>query len=93
LSQNHIKALEYGINELNNAKLANTLIYATHRVLMDHKRGTEIIGAIRKKQTIIGDNMVRVANNKTYNPTEPEEIKSCMADVQEYINPNSRLEL
>ena len=29
--------------------------------------------------------MVRVTNMKTYNPTEPMEIKSCMADVQKYI--------
>jgi Fic family protein len=29
--------------------------------------------------------MVRVANTKTYNPTKPDEIVLCMADMQEYI--------
>ena len=83
--QNHIKALEYGINELSHAPLTNKLIYSTHSVLMDHRRDTEIIGAARKKQTILGDFMVRVTNMKTYNPTAPVEIKTCMADVQKYI--------
>lgn len=83
--RNHIKALEYGVSELNHIPLANKLIYATHGILMDHKRKMELIGAIRKKQTIIGDFMIHVANMKSYNPTEPEEIKACMADVQEYI--------
>ena len=83
--QNHIKALEYGISELNRVPLTNKLIYETHNILMEHKRNNETIGAVRKKQTMLGDFMIRVTNMKTYNPTEPKEIKPCMADVQEYI--------
>ena len=82
---NHVKVIEYGINELNRSSLTNKWIYATHSILMNHKRDTEIIGAARKKQTILSDFIIRVANMKTYNPTQPEEIKPCMADVQEYI--------
>lgn len=83
--KNHIEALEYGISELDHARLTNKLIYNTHDVLMGHKRSIEIIGSVRKKQAILGDIMVSVANMETYNPTEPEEIKACIADVQEYI--------
>jgi Fic family protein len=81
---NHIIALEYGIEELNRARLNNKHLYATHGILMAHS-DNEIVGAVRKKQTILGDIMVRVADMKTYNPTKPEEIKSCMKDIQEYI--------
>ena len=82
---NHIQALKYGVDELRRGHLTNNLIYSTHGLLMNHKRGTEITGAVRKKQTILGYYMVSVCNSKTYNPTKPQEIKSCMADIQEYI--------
>jgi Fic family protein len=83
--QNHIKALEYGISELNRYHLTNRLIYATHGILMAHKREMESIGAMRKKQTTLDDFMVTSGNMPTYNPTEPEEINACMTDLQAYL--------
>jgi len=82
--QNYRKALEYGIEELSRIHLANKVIYATHKILMDHKRGTETIGAERTGKIIFG-NYYRSGGPPKYNPPAPEDITLCMNDIQRYI--------
>ena len=80
---NYTNALEYGINEMKMKRIlpANNVIYDTHKILMVHKQGSEKTGAVRRKQTIIGDIMVTPG----YNPPNPETVGSCMADIQRFV--------
>jgi len=90
---NYIKALDYGIGELNRIKLSNKVIFSTHKILMKHKCDKEIIGSIRKKQTTIGDYVVSISGMQTYNPPEPGELNSCMNDIQKFIERNDTIDI
>ena len=83
--QNHIDALNYGVDKLKSTELSNKIIFSAHKILMEHKHETEIIGAVRKKQTIIGDYMVTIKGTPTYNPPDPDIVEDCMVDIQNYI--------
>jgi len=82
---NCIKALEHGIGELNRMQLTNKVIFSAHEILMAHKRDLELIGDVRKKQIIIGDNIVSVSGMPTYNPPESGELIVGMLDIQKFI--------
>jgi len=90
---NYLEALVHGINELKRIKLTNKTIYSTHKILMDHKRDREIIGNIRKNQNKIGNYLVSISGLQTYNPPEPEELSSYMADIQKFIERNDTIDL
>jgi hypothetical protein len=53
--------------------------------LMEHKRDTDNIGDVRKKQSFMGKYIVNVSGMENYNPPTPEEIDSYMADIQRFI--------
>ena len=89
---NHLEALEYGVNSLQTNSLTNELIYSTHSILMKHRTDVEVGGAIRAKQNFIGDIMVSVGGMKMYNPPTPEKVASCMNDLDEYINRNDTID-
>jgi Fic family protein len=90
---NYTKALDYGIGELKRIRLTNKVIFSTHEVLMEHKRDTKIIGTVREKQNIIGEYIVTVSGMENYNPPEPGEISSCMADIQRFIKRNDNIDV
>ena len=52
LVQNYIVTLNFGVHKLNTGELSNKMIFSTHKILMEHKHGIEIIGAVRKNQII-----------------------------------------
>ncbi len=84
LIHDYIDAMNFGRKELNRVQLTNKVILSTHEILLTHKN--ELGGAVRKKQNYIGGVRIgSIGGPPDYDPPEPEEINSCMIDIQKFI--------
>lgn len=89
----YIKASEYAIERLKTLPLCNQLIKEAHFELLKNVRGQEKNpGEFRYSQNWIGAEGSTIANAK-YVPPNPEDMKEAMANLEEYMNEESGMDI
>lgn len=90
---NYIKALEYGINRLNDLPISSRLIKECHQILMENSRGDDKTpGEFRKTQNWIGPSSSTL-KNASYIPPYPKEMLEALSDLDKYMNGEHSLDL
>jgi Fic family protein len=90
---NYVKALNYGIERLNDLPLSVRLLCEIHEKLMSGVRGNEsrlTPGEVRRSQNWIGkagSSLLEV----TYIPPPAEEMKNCLGELEKYFHAESHL--
>lgn len=86
---NYIKATNYAFKRLNELPLCMGLVKETHSVLLSNTRGQEKMpGEFRKSQNWIG-HAGSTLNNASFIPPAPDEMESCLSDLEKYLHENS----
>ncbi|RRC93717.1 Fic family protein [Erysipelotrichaceae bacterium OH741_COT-311] len=86
---NYIKATNYAFKRLNELPLCMRLMKETHSVLLCNTRGDEKMpGEFRKSQNWIG-HAGSTLKNASFIPPAPDEMDSCLSDLEKYIHENS----
>ncbi len=81
--QNHIKAINEAISQLETFPLTNRLLKYTHKVLMFGVRGeTKQPGEFRSSQNWIGVSL----KNPVFIPPHQEEVVDLMSDLEKFIH-------
>ncbi|RNC77062.1 cell filamentation protein Fic [Piscirickettsiaceae bacterium NZ-RLO2] len=84
--QNYIKALEYGLNRLNDLPLSLRLIKEIHNELMQGVRGNHATpGDFRRTQNWIGPPGCTLSTAK-YVPPTPEELMECLGKFELFLH-------
>ena len=87
--RNYVTALEYGLKRLDTLPLSLRLIREIHARLMDGVRGnTPQPGEFRRTQNWIGSAGGSVAE-ATYVPPPPNELGSCLGDLERFLHDQS----
>ena len=90
---NYVKALNYGIERLNEFPLSIRLLCEIHEILMTDVRGNEsrlTPGEIRRSQNWIGKPGSSLMD-ATYVPPPVEEMKNCLGELEKYFHADSHL--
>lgn len=90
---NYVKALNYGIERLNNFPLSIRLLCEIHERLMQDVRGNEsrlTPGEVRRSQNWIGKPGSSLMD-ATYVPPPTDEMKSCLGELEKYFHADSDL--
>ena len=88
---NYIKALEYGIQHLRGARANAQLFQEIHRILIHGTRGSKkALGEFRRTQNWIGPAGANVFEAH-FVPPPPEQILTCMANLEEFFNQENRM--
>ena len=90
---NYVKALNYGIERLNEFPLSIRLLCEIHEILMADVRGNEsrlTPGEIRRSQNWIGKSGSSLMD-ATYVPPPVEEMKNCLGELEKYFHADSHL--
>jgi len=88
--QNYMIALKYGIERLKDLPLSLRLIREIHARLMKGVRGDHATpGEFRRSQNWIGPSGSTL-NTAPYVPPPPEEMKTCLADWESFIQNRSQ---
>lgn len=83
---NYIKALNYGIERLDEFPMSLRLIKEIHSVLMKGVRGgNRTPGEFRRTQNWLGP-AGSTLNNATFVPPPPQEAEKAMGDLEKYIH-------
>lgn len=83
---NYIKATEFALKRMESLPLCGRLIRETHAVLMRGVRGQEKTpGKFRISQNWIGGSGCALKNAR-YVPPAPEDMATCMSELEKYIN-------
>ena len=83
---NYVKALEYGIQHLQGARANAQLFREIHRILIRGTRGSKkALGEFRRTQNWIGPVGANVFEAH-FVPPPPEQILTCMANLEEFFN-------
>ncbi len=90
---NYVKAINYGLERLNDIPVSVRLIREIHKKLLTGVRGQERNpGEIRTSQNWIGPQGCTL-NEAIYVPPPPEDVAQCLSDLEKYIHKNSNLPL
>jgi Fic family protein len=82
---NYVVAMEYGIQRLSELPLSLRLIREIHEKLMKGVRGDQATpGEFRRSQNWIGP-AGSTLSNALYVPPPPEEMKSCLANWEDFL--------
>lgn len=85
--QNHIKAIDHAVKELNNIPLCMRLITSTHKILMSGVRGkNKEPGEIRKSQNWIGGSSPRDA---FFIPPHHDALPELLTDFEKFLHNTS----
>jgi Fic family protein len=90
---NYVKALNYGIERLNDFPLSIRLLCEIHERLMSDVRGNEsrlTPGEIRRSQNWIGKPGSTLMD-ATYVPPPVDEMKGCLSELEKYFHAESDL--
>jgi Fic family protein len=90
---NYVKALNYGIERLNDLPLSVRLLCEIHEKLMSGVRGNEsrlTPGEVRRSQNWIGKAGSSLLE-ATYIPPPAEEMKNCLGELEKYFHAESHL--
>ena len=87
---NYVRAMEYGIKQLENLPISSQLICSIHGVLMRGVRGEGATpGLLRTTQNWIGSPGCDPAD-ATYVPPPVPEMKQCFSDLERYLHTNAK---
>lgn len=83
----YIKALNYGVERLENFPFTIRFIRELHEKLMTRARATQnpYPGELRTTQNWVGGTMIQ---NAKYVPPTPEEMKRALSDLEKFIHSN-----
>lgn len=82
--QNYVKALDYGIERINDLPICTRLIKEVHGILMHGVRGKhKNPGEYRTSQNWIGGTR---PDSAVYVPPIPSEVGNCLSDMEKFIN-------
>lgn len=88
---NYIKALEYGIQHVTGARANAHLFRELHLILIKGTRGSrKALGEFRRTQNWIGPPGCNVFE-AYFVPSPPEQILSCMANLEEFFNQENHM--
>ncbi|MDO9529876.1 MAG: Fic family protein [Syntrophales bacterium] len=88
---NYVKALNYGIQRLDDLPMSLRLIKEIHEILIEGVRGSERKpGEFRQTQNWIGPPGCTL-NSATFIPPPPHESVKAMGDLEHYIHGDARL--
>ncbi|MDD2592511.1 MAG: Fic family protein [Erysipelotrichaceae bacterium] len=88
---NYIKATHYAFKRLNELPLCMRLIKETHSILLSKGRGDEKTpGEFRKTQNWIG-HLGSTLKNASFIPPSPDEMDTCLSDLEKYIHEDSTI--
>jgi len=90
---NYVKAMNYGLERLNELPLSIRLMCEIHERLMSGVRGDEARltpGEIRRSQNWIGKHGSTLMD-ATYVPPPVEEMKRCLGELEKYFHAESEL--
>ena len=84
--KNYVRAMEYGIDRLEELPISIRLIGEIHRVLMEDVRGDHATpGEIRRSQNWVGPPGCSL-QEATFVPPPVEEMKSALSDWEKYLH-------
>ena len=87
---NYVRAMEHGIQRLENLPISSRLICEIHGILMADVRGDYATpGDMRRSQNWIGSPGCSLMD-ATYVPPPLPEMKECFSDLEKYINSDAR---
>lgn len=87
---NYVRAMEYGIEQLENLSISNRLICEIHEILMKGVRGEYAApGEMRTSQNWIGSPGCTLSD-ATYVPPPVPEMKECFSDLEKYIHSEAK---
>jgi Fic family protein len=88
---NYVKALDYGLERLKTLPISNRLIREIHGILLRDVRGEMMNpGELRQRQNWIG-RPGAVLDDARYVPPPPDEMLSCLSDLERFIHAHSDL--
>lgn len=83
---NYIKAMNYGINRLENMPLSNKLTKEIHKILIKGTRGTlKTPGKFRKTQNWLGPQGANLSE-ATFVPPPPDTVIDLMSNLEKFIH-------
>ena len=90
---NHIKAMQYGLDRLSTLPISLRLLCEIHRELMSGVRGSDRRpGEFRTRQVIIGSNLPGIENAR-YIPPPPAEMMPALYALEEFLHSGSQIPL
>ena len=90
---NHIKAMQYGLDRLSTLPISLRLLCEIHRELMSGVRGSDRRpGEFRTRQVIIGSNLPGIENAR-YVPPPPAEMMPTLYALEEFLHSGSQIPL
>ena len=88
---NYVKALDYGIERLNDFPMSLRLIKEIHNILIKGTRGgSKTPGEFRKTQNWIGRPGASL-NDAIFIPPPPEMVLQCMGDLEQFFYKNENI--
>lgn len=88
---NYVRALEYGVERLNEIPVSLRLIKELHKVLLEGVRGGEyLLGEFRDRQNWIGSPGASIIEAE-FVPPPVEVMKECLYELENYIHHGNRL--
>lgn len=82
--QNYIKAMNFGIKQLEKLPLSNRLLRDMHKILMTSVRGEyKYPGEFRKSQNWIGGSSI---SNAIYVPPHHDDLSNLMSDFEKFLH-------
>lgn len=83
---NHVKALQFGLQRLKDLPVSRRLICEVHRELMTGVRGGDRCpGEFRTRQVIIGSESVGIEHAR-YVPPPPDEMMAALNELEEFLH-------
>jgi Fic family protein len=88
---NYVRAMNYGLNRLNDLPLSVRLIREIHEQLLVGVRGSRLTpGELRRSQNWIGPGGCTLAE-ATFVPPPPEEVPQALSDLEKFFHPPTDL--
>ena len=89
--QNYVRAMEYGLNRLNELPLSLRFIRELHGILMEGVRGEHATpGEFRQSQNWIGSAGATL-DNSTFVPPPMSEMEECLNQLEKFLHAETKL--
>jgi len=89
--QNYVRAMEYGLNRLNDLPLSLRFIRELHGILMEGVRGEHATrGEFRQSQNWIGTPGATL-NDATFVPPPVPEMQECLSQLEKFLHSDTEL--